>query len=367
MLTKREYYLIKKSVIPILTTLILVLGAYLYPKFQVAYPILSIFILICFTLIFTKYNSYEVLKNKLFLLTDENIKNAVANNKIIETEEFGEKLVKILSEYTINFGVNSVIFKAVDSNYIFSNRNEITNNIPANNYKKFESITCAGLQVLQNKSHEYNFKYKSILLVPILFEEKYLGYFALCSLNIIFGDLDIWLYSDLENFLIDDAFYSLKDKRIKNKIICLERKIDEITNKVCSGEINQVNVFLKNISKIITRELASLGTYFCLEAGNLIYFPNELKLNPIFCIKLNKIFKNNFNPQKIDKNDPNFSDILPFPFLIALPIVFKGKYLGNFGVFLRDKNKVKESSAILSYIEEYILDNYITILSKWII
>ena len=83
MLTKREYYLIKKSVIPILTTLILVLGAYLYPKFQVAYPILSIFILICFTLIFTKYNSYEVLKNKLFLLTDENIKNAVYNNKII--------------------------------------------------------------------------------------------------------------------------------------------------------------------------------------------------------------------------------------------------------------------------------------------
>ncbi|UCH96547.1 MAG: hypothetical protein JSV88_06775 [Candidatus Aminicenantes bacterium] len=364
---RRTNYIIKVTIIPILLASIVVTLSIIFPKIQSISVFFSLAIALYFGIIFAIYNSYDSLKDRLFQKFDSEIKDAIAKNRIVDTEEFGEKFIEVISGLTLNFGVDAVIFKAIDSDYLFSDREKITKNISINDYEKFADLAQKNeeLKILRKKSGKFDFKYKSILLVPMVFAGTKLGYFALCSFRKVFRDLDIWLYSTLENLFIDDPFYSLKDKRIKNKIISLEVKIDKITNQVASGKIEHVDPFITELSKIITEELGCSGGYFHLKkTGSFTHYPKNLKLDISLVIHLEKVFLNTSEAQLIDKNDPNFSEKLPYPILIAIPIIFEEEYKGNFGVLLSDRNRADEIKGILDHIEDSVIDNYVHMLTK---
>lgn len=365
MSAKKYNYLATRSVFPGVILVICVILSYIFPKFQGIYPLLSLFIAIYIGVIFANYNSYEQLINKLYSLLDAELKNAIAKSQIVTIKQFGEVFVRILSENCKGFGVDGIIFKTNYSEYNFSNREEITNNIPIGFYEKIEQLAqqSEDVKIIDKRFRDYAAGYKSMLVVPILFENIYMGYFALCSSHKRFNKMDTWLYSDVENLCIDDAFYSLKDREVKDAIIELERKLDCLTNRVAAGEIKDLSSFSKEAIRIITWELNCPAGY-CDLRGSYVHYPDDLQLDTSMLSYIDSLAKEGENTKVLNANDPNLLNKLPYDNLIVTPVVFQKEYLGNFGILTNDKYIIDKVEAVLDTIEDSILDNYITMLIK---
>jgi hypothetical protein len=286
------------------------------------------------------------------------IKNAIANRNISSPAEFSEKVVEFLTRFFsfVFFDVRHALVFVIKEEYQFSS-NDLRN-----------ALTSEDLEYVKEKSKELpdGFLYKTIevagsknymYVVPIIFGDRWLGYFAVLTSMRLLGVFQQVL-SQFEDDYLDDQLIHVLDYKKQKIQKQLYRDMDVFSDKISLCQYTTLRGYQEDVLGLLVEKTSAIGGVFitCYNDEHVFQFPANQNLTATE----KELIVSRRIPSSVGVHrDPN----VKFAYVYEIPIRID-KTQGVILLFSNTNEHFEYFDQTLREIENVLLDNDLNQLAK---